>query len=194
MHIPDATDLDENDIVSLAVGQGDQVAIRLRTTRDKIASLIAQDGSLREVVLAAQAEFRALLEARVALMSVEALETLVEVMRGAGDDKSSNARVRAAESILDRGMLPKQTRLEKTDHRIQRTQVLPDLRDLLKRAETDKKAHELVDQYMSVVRAIDAMQRGAKEIIDANVERGNQEITPETGHCNEAANPGDIHD
>ena len=178
MYIPDAADLDTNDYAQLAIGHVDEVAARLRTTRDHIQALIARDDVARETILAAQDEFQALLQARVVLLSVDAVDTLQEVMQGNyGDAKGAGARVRAAESILDRGLLPKQSRPDRGEKPLARRETLPELGDLLKRAETDDRAHQIVDQYMAIMRGIDAMQRGAKEIVDADyVDARNQEI------------------
>lgn len=171
MYIPDVSDLQQEDYVDLAVGRADQVANRLHTTRERIRALISRDDVARETVLAAQAEFRALLDMRVALLSVDALDTLENVMRGPGiDAKSATAQVRAAESILDRGLLPKRTRHDKADKLPEKREALPDLNGLLEQAETDDRAHQIVDQYMKIMRDIEAMRRGAKEIIDANVD------------------------
>ncbi len=164
--VPSTEDFTPDDFQALAVGRIDEVAERLQLSRDNLRSLIARDDVARDTIMAAKAEFQALLELRISLMSVDALDTLEMVMEGGMDKDHAGAAVRAADSILDRGLLPKQTRIQRETGAPASKKGLPELSDLVQRAENDSRAHEIVDQYMDILRKVETMRLGAREVID----------------------------
>jgi hypothetical protein len=164
--VPSTEDLTTDDFQALATGRIDEVAERLQLSRDNLRRLISRDDVARDTILAARAEFQALLELRVSLMSVDALDTLEAVMEGSFDKEVVGAAIRAADSILDRGLLPKQTRIQRETGAPTSKKGLPELSDLVQRAENDNRAHEIVDQYMDILRKVEAMRLGAREVID----------------------------
>lgn len=175
--IPVAADLTHDDLTALALGKQDEVAAHLHVTRRELARLIADDKSTREMILAARKELQGFLELRVAMLAVDALDTLEMAMHeGFREPKTATAVVRAAESILDRGTLPKLMRTTPFEGTTRRDDRLPELSELVERARTDAEAHGVVDQYMDTLRRIEALKRGATQLIEGDA----VEIQPES--------------
>jgi len=145
------------------------VSEKLGIARARLEHLIAHDPDAVDLIRAARLEHQFFVNLRVEMMADEALDTLVHAMRGEIPDKKATAAVRAAAETLDRGALPKITRQNLTVRETTPERALPDLADLIEGAGSDEEAHEITDQYRELFNRIDALKRGAKEVIDGEV-------------------------
>lgn len=173
-NIPIPADLKAEDVVALAEGNDGReiVAIKLQASVDKVGRLITTNPDAIEMIAAAKAEMEAWGRLRVAMMVPEALDTLHNVMYGPDDDSAATARTKAAEAIMDRSYLPRQSaRLIQTQTNEQPVHhILPTLGEVVERAETDSEALELMKRHRELVNEVEALRRGAKEIIDVRPE------------------------
>ena len=170
-YFPTAEDLTE-DLAVIAVDKDLSGASgRLQVARNRLQRLIDTDPDAIDLIRAARAEFEVFGQLRALILLPDALDTLEAAMRGNIDGKKAMAAVRAAESILDRTSLPKISRQDLPDPDRGKTRALPDMNALLEKAENDEKAREVADQYRELLRQMDAVRRGAKEVIEgeANV-------------------------
>jgi hypothetical protein len=170
-YLPVVEDISE-EIAQIAI-QGPEfdlepVAERLNVAKSRLQHLISTDPEAIDLIRATRAEYQVLLQMRAELLAADALETLEKAMHEQLGEKVATAAVRAADSLLDRTLLPKIARVYNQERQAQETRALPDLTELVEQAKTDGEAHQLVDQYMDVLKKIDAIRRGAKEIIDGS--------------------------
>lgn len=149
----------------------DEVARRLEVEVDKIQKLIKRDASAISLIKTAQAEMEAWSRLRAAMMVPEALDALQSVMRQQVDQKGAVATVKAAEAVLDRTFMPRTSaRLIQNIETPGTHQTLPSLDELMENADDDADALEIFQRHREILKDIDALRHGAKEIIDVRPE------------------------
>ncbi len=170
-YFPVAEDINPEEIAGLVTGEitVNVIAERLKVTSKQIERLIDKDPSAVQAIKAVQAEFEELIRLRVSLLTPKAISTLEEVMDGRGDFKMANAKVKAAEAIMDRGILPKLVRHNVLQPSIPGNKVLPSLDELMEHADNPKEAMEIVNRHRHLLDEIEALRIGAKEIIDVEL-------------------------
>lgn len=174
---PVPSDLTTEDVMELAEGKGkEMVAERLQTTADRIGYLVANNPEALDMIKAMQAEMEVWGRLRVAMMVPQALDTLEKVMDERGDEKTSMAAEKAAEAVLDRSYLPRQSSriIQQQMSKPDTQHALPSVDQLLEQAETDSEAFELVKRHRDLMREVEALRQGAKEIIDVRPQEKTQ--------------------
>lgn len=167
-YLPVISDI-EPELAELALGDDiEAVAERTGVAARKLQRLIQRDPEAVDMIQAARAEYAAFLAMYADLAGLEAVNTLRRAMNEELSDKKATAAVRAADSILDRTLLPKVTRQIGQQRQDQSTRALPDVTDLIEQAGSDEEAHQIADQYRELFRMADALKRGAKEVIDGS--------------------------
>lgn len=167
-YLPVVTDI-EPELIELALGDDiDTVAERTGIAARKLQRLIRRDPEAIDLIKAARAEYAAFLNMYAELAGLEAVDTLRKAMKEKLSEKKATAAVRAADSILDRTLLPKVTRHTGPKSQDRPTQAFPDVTELIENAGSDEEAHQIADQYRELFRMADALTRGAKEVIDGS--------------------------
>lgn len=171
---PIVSDLEAEDIATLTTPEGREVvAARLRTSVDRIASLITTNPDAIDAIHAAQAEMEAWGRLRAAMMVPDALDTMAGIMAQKYNEKKAMAAEKAAEAIMDRSYLPRQSArfIQEKRRGPDKNRVLPTVGELVDMAETDTEALDLIKRHREVVKEVEALRRGAKEIIDVQPEK-----------------------
>lgn len=117
-------------------------------------------GMIASTVRVIQQEYQAMLEIRVTLLQAQAIETLSEVMQGRHIEGAA-PMVSAANSLLSRGMFPNRTRTENLSFKVETSQKLPALADVISAANTEEERLALADQMTQIVTQIDALKSGS---------------------------------
>ncbi|MBD3260912.1 MAG: hypothetical protein GF334_04420 [Candidatus Altiarchaeales archaeon] len=124
-----------------------------------------------QVIKAAMAEFLETARIRLALLSGLAMDTLEDVMLDdKPESKTATARVRAAETVLDRGGFPKMTQQFRVNADLSNDdQLLPSMDEVLANVPPDQ-VSMVMDRYKETVQMIEDLRAGG-QIIDVTTEK-----------------------
>lgn len=157
---------DPTESFDLATNPKTHIAERLGISVSRLNNLIESDGPFADVGNIA-AEIEVLSRLRALSMVSLALDTLESIMTGDVEDtKRLNAMTRAADSLLDRTILPKRVRAAETHQPPLAETGLPSLSELLKGAKTPDEFGRIVQAHRDVMDRIDALRVGAKNVIE----------------------------
>jgi len=142
-HLPAVTDIEPELAEIVESGDLSAVSQRLGFAKGKLEALIASDPEAIDLIKAARAEYQVFLTMKAELMADEALDTLSKAMQGKIADRKATSAVRAADSILDRTLMPKVTRQSLQVRTEKPARALPDVAELLENAGSDDEAHDI---------------------------------------------------
>lgn len=181
-YLPVFDDLETEDVVGLALREKtqDDVAQKLDILKNQLGSMIVHNPEAVITINAIRAEYEELIHLRVALLTPKALDTLEEIMNGIGDPKAMIARQKSAETIMDRGLLPKVVKNANQVNVQDTTSILPSLDDLMKKASSPTEAMDMVRRHRKLMDDIEALRAGAREIIDGEFQPQDQTETTNT--------------
>lgn len=166
-YIPDAEDFGPQEITAIAFGELDQAADMIGVAKEKLIRLMRSDSEVAELVESAIAEYETATRLKLMLMVPEALDTLAQVMRDQGSEKTASARVKAADSVLSRTFLPPLKPGSTTDTAVTPPErVLPSLGDIVPEGAEADDVLAIARKHRQVLDDIEALQRGATQIID----------------------------
>ena len=167
-YIAVADDLDAEDWTSLVVHDRDALDKYPAHIRDKIVRLMGSpDG--KAVLNAARAEYREWVTLKLELMADQAADTLKAVMNSDWPEhKTAMAATKAAEMVLDRTGWPKVTRRQTIQSSESARELLPPLAEYLENIPPSKQG-KATEEYLEIMRRLDALAHNAREIIDVDV-------------------------
>lgn len=166
-------DLDElaGELVPVAIsGNLAPLAQRLGMKRADLELMLTSDEATGDMLAAIAAEYEEMIRMKLLLESSSAVDTLVNAMKERLDGKTAMAAVKAASEILDRSRFPKQTRVQSAGPAGTERKTLPDLDDLLAKVDDPGQAQDIFKRHRALIDEIEALRRGAKEIIDVQPE------------------------
>lgn len=173
-NIPIPADLEADDLITLTESQNGALAVadRLQVSVEKLNRLITTSPDAIDMIRAVQAEMEAWGRLRMAMMVPKAMDTIEQLMRGDIDQGVATAAEKAAEAVFDRSYLPRQSArlIQEKPNTAQSKHVLPTLDQLITMAETDGEAFELMKRHRQLVKEMEALRHGAREIIDVRAE------------------------
>jgi hypothetical protein len=152
------------DTLAVLVTPKKHLAAKLGLSVAKLNQLV-DEGRFGDVQAVAN-EIRAMVELRALSLAPAALDALEGIVTGQTsiEPTAMSATVRAADSILDRTVLPKRARQQDITPTLDEANV-PSLTDMLK-GSTPEQATEIIRSYKDALNQLDALRLGAKEIID----------------------------
>lgn len=165
--LPHRDDVAAQDYLALAKGETpENLQTIMRVKGEELDRMLKSDAVTSDVIIKAREEYLTYAQMRLIILTGPALDGLETVVKGLGDDKTAMAQVKAAEAILDRGAFPKQSRVQRSSIIETRDSVLPPLEQLTKDKDADE-VLQIIESYQDVMSQVDALRRGAREIIDA---------------------------
>lgn len=148
-------------------GTKTELANRLKVSVTRLNQIVASGGPFADVGNVA-AEIEVMVRMRALTLAPAALDALERIMTGdfSEDMRGVASIVRAADSILDRTILPKRTRAAEEHQRQSPENELPNLSELLKSADSPADYERIVNAYRDTLDQIDRLRRGARDVID----------------------------